>query len=114
MKGTGLGKFIYDSNLTTDFDDRALAHLQIVIGAKLRRNESFYFSWKDDLSIGDGRNVVWLHPALPLRFKYSGGRMPRINREWIVQLTNSSNSAGGLQLLPEPAEGDNSRGQAEQ
>lgn len=107
-----MGKFIYDSSLATDFDDRALAHLQIVIGAKLRRNESFYFSWKDDQSIGDGRNVVWLHPALPLRFKYLGSRMPRINREWIVELTNSANSAGGLQLLPEPepAEGKDAPG----
>jgi hypothetical protein len=97
-----VGKFIYDSSLTTDFDDRALAHLQIVIGAKLRRDESFYFSWKDDQSIGDGRNVVWLHPALPLRFKYLGSRMPRINRAWIAELTDSANSPGGLLLLPEP------------
>jgi len=43
-----MGKLTYDSTLTVDFDDRVLAHLQLVIGAKLRRAESFYFSWRDD------------------------------------------------------------------
>jgi hypothetical protein len=97
-----MGKFIYDSNLTTDFDDRVLAHLQIVIGAKLRRNESFFFTWRDDPMAGDGRNTVWLHPALPVRFKYVGGRMPSINRIWIDQLANAANSGTGLVILPEP------------
>lgn len=97
-----MGKLIYDSNLSADFDDRVLAHLQIVIGVKLRRNESFFFTWKDDQSIGDGRNTIWLHPALPLRFKYVGSRMPVINRLWIAQLTDAANSGTGLVLLPEP------------
>lgn len=39
-----MGKLYYDSTLNTDIDDRTLAHLQVVIGAKLRRGESFYFS----------------------------------------------------------------------
>lgn len=97
-----MGKLIYDSNLSTDFDDRVLAHIQIVIGAKLRRNESFFFTWKDDQSIGDGRNTIWLNPALPLRFKFVGSRMPTINRLWIAQLINAANSGTGLVLLPEP------------
>ncbi|KFF58097.1 ATP-dependent DNA ligase, partial [Cryobacterium sp. MLB-32] len=43
-----MGKLTYDSSLTADFDDRVLAHIQLVIGTKLRRGESFYFSWRDD------------------------------------------------------------------
>jgi hypothetical protein len=97
-----MGAFNYDSTLKVEFDDRVLAHMQIVIGAKLRRGESFYFSWRDDDSVGDGRTTVWLHPALPLVYKYYGGRMPRINPAWIQVLTDSANSNGGLQLLPEP------------
>ena len=98
-----MGKLIYDSTTAVDFDDRLLAHLQIVIGGKLRRNESFYFSWRDDQDVGDGRSVIWMHPALPLRYKYVGGRMPLINRAWIDELTRSANSAGGLMVSPEPA-----------
>lgn len=44
-----MGKLVYDSTFTAEFDDRLLTHLQIVIGMKLRRGESFMFSWKDDV-----------------------------------------------------------------
>jgi hypothetical protein len=95
-----MGAFHYDADFHVN--DRLLAHLQIVIGAKLRRGESFYFSWRDDGRVGSGRTSVWLHPAISLRFKYYGSRMPRINPAWINALTVSANSAGGLQLLDEP------------
>ncbi|MFU8947791.1 ATP-dependent DNA ligase [Mycetocola zhadangensis] len=97
-----MGKLFYDSTLTVDFDDRVLAHLQIVIGAKLRRGESFYFSWKDDPAVGDGRSTIWLAPNIPLHYKYFGSRLPALNRDWILALSASSNSASGLQIVPEP------------
>ena len=59
-----MGKFIYDAIVKVDFEDRLLAHLQLVIGAKMRRGESFHFTWKDDPSIGDGRTTVWIHPRV--------------------------------------------------
>jgi hypothetical protein len=43
-----------------------------------------------------------MHPALPLRYKYLGGRIPAINRAWIEALTATANSTGGLQVVPEP------------
>ena len=98
-----MGKLAYDRSLTIDFDDRTLAHLQIVIGMKMRRGESFYFSWKDDQRVGDGRTTIWLHPAIPLVFKYYGGRLPSVNRGWLLLLEQSSNSKGGLQILDEPS-----------
>lgn len=97
-----MGTLAYDSMVIADFDDRLLAHLQLVIGAKLRRGESFYFSWRDNARVGDGRTTVWMHPAIPLVFKYFGGHMPSVNREWIDELTVSANSASGLQIVPEP------------
>lgn len=97
-----MGTLLYDSSFSADFEDRALAHLQIVIGAKLRRNESFYFSWKDDARIGDGRTTIWLHPSISLVYKYFGGRMPSINRAWIEELTHLANTPGGLQIVREP------------
>ena len=71
-----MGKFIYEGGIRNDFEDRLLAHLQVVVGNKLRRGEPFYFVWKDDLSTGGGRTSVWVHPRANLVFKFSGGRPP--------------------------------------
>lgn len=98
-----MGKLIYGAaGVEIEFDDRTLTHLQIVIAGKLRRREGFFFSWRDDPSIGDGRSSVWLDPSIPLYFKYFGGRVPSINRDWVDLLSLSANSSGGLQLVQEP------------
>lgn len=99
---TAMGKLTLDSTLVVEFDDRLLAHLQLVIGAKVRRGESFHFTWKDDPSIGDGRTTVWIHPATPIVYKYFGSRQPSINRAWLESLTLTANSVAGLQIVPEP------------
>lgn len=99
-----MGKLIYDSTLTVDFEDRVLAHLHLVIGAKVRRGESFFFSWKDDPKNGDGRSIVWIYPTAPIVFKFYGGRPPAINRHWVEALMLTANSPHGLQLIPEPAD----------
>ncbi|MFF2495918.1 ATP-dependent DNA ligase [Agromyces sp. NPDC058064] len=98
-----MGKFMYEA-LRVDFEDRVLAHLQYVIGAKLRRGESFHFSWRDDASIGDGRTTIWIHPSATIVYKYYGSRPPAINRAWIEALSQAANSASGLHLVPEPDE----------
>ncbi|TFD13867.1 ATP-dependent DNA ligase [Cryobacterium sp. TMT1-2-2] len=100
-----MGKLTYDSTLTADFDDRVLAHIQVVIGAKLRRGESFYFSWRDDPQAGDGRSTIWLHPGIPIAYKYFGSRSPTLNRDWIEVLMATANSSAGLQIVPEPRSG---------
>lgn len=98
-----MGKFTYDREVRVDFEDRALAHLQIVIGNKLRRGESFFFSWRISPSLGQGRTTVWLHPYVALTFTFHGSRHPAINRAWIEALATTANSQPGLYLLPEPS-----------
>lgn len=98
-----MGKFTYDRDVRVDFEDRALAHLQIVIGNKLRRGESFFFSWKVDPSLGQGRSTVWLHPYAALTFTFYGSRPPSLNREWIEAMATAANSLRGLSIVPEPA-----------
>lgn len=105
-----MGTLTYDSSLAADFDDRTLAHIQFVVSAKLRRNEAFYFTWKDDPSIGDGRSSIWMHPAISMTFKFVGSRMPTINREWIDIMMLSANSSSGLHLTPEPTANGNGNG----
>jgi hypothetical protein len=100
---TLMGRMIYgDSDMEIEFDDRSLTDVQVVIGSKLRRGESFFFSWKDDPAIGDGRSSIWLDRSIPSYFKYFGGKNPTINREWLVMLTDSANSGQGLVFTTEP------------
>jgi hypothetical protein len=98
-----VGKFQYDGLAKADFEDRLLAHLQVVIGAKLRRGESFPFTWKDDSSVGAGRTTVWMHPRANITYKFYGSRPPAINRAWVEALMYTANAVGGLYVVPEPA-----------
>jgi hypothetical protein len=99
-----MGTLTYDVVSKVDFDDRALAHLQIVIASKLRRGESFNFTWIMEPSQGSGRTTIWMHPAIPLVYEFLGTRSPTINREWLNALMETANSPGGLRLVPEPAD----------
>ena len=95
-----MATLVYGQSAELHFDDRVLAHIQLVIGLKLRRNESFFFSWIEE---GDTprRTSIWLDQAVPLVFRYSGLAVVKINRSWLEILTISSNSAQGLQLSDE-------------
>jgi hypothetical protein len=98
--GCLMGKLVYgDGQFDVELDDRLLAHLQIVIGAKLRRREAFYFSW---LSHDDKRNSIWVQHAIPLRYHYDDATQHPINREWLESLTISANGASGLTVTEEP------------
>jgi hypothetical protein len=98
-----MGKFIYNNTIKVDFEDRLLSHLQVVITTKLRRGESFTFMWKDDVSIGDGRTMVWLYPNASMVFKFYGGRVPALNGAWLEALSTVANSRTGLYIVPEPS-----------
>lgn len=87
-------------------EDRALAHLKVVIATKLRRNESFTLSWKHPEGTPDGRSTIWLHPSIPLRFVFSDPEPPTLHPEWITALANSANSSGGITLVAEDMSGD--------
>ena len=91
---------VYHSPTTLMIDDRILAHLQVVIINKLRRRESFTFTWRDE---GGHDSVCWIGPAIGLEFVYSGNRHPLLNREWLELLAGSANSNAGLMVMPEPA-----------
>lgn len=99
-----MGKFIYDSAIKVDFEDRLLAHLQIVIAAKVRRGESFLFTWREQASMGAGRTMVWIHPRVSLAYQFYGSRQPRVNRTWIDALMYTANANTGLYPVSEPAE----------
>jgi hypothetical protein len=95
-----VGSITYDG-VVTDFEDRLLAHLHIVIVQQFKRQQSFAMSWIDALAVGDGRSSIWLHPDGDLYFKFSGSRFPAINQDWLDQLTASAKSSQGLVVTNE-------------
>lgn len=98
-----MGKFAYGlPPEVIEIDDRLLAHLRLVMSSKLRRDESFMFTWEYPVSSGSGHTTMWIHPSVPLQFLFAGNREPQINRTWLSQLMMSSNSIGGLRVVPEP------------
>jgi len=99
-----MGRFIYDSGVANavDIEDRALAHLRLVVMNKLRRNEPFMF----DVEMGDGsgRRSYWISPSIPVQFHFFGSRIPPINRTWVEKLIAEASAPNGLRLVPEPTE----------
>jgi len=98
-----MGKLIYGTNRTIEIDDRALAHLKVVMLTKLRRGESFAFSWDNDVEAGSGRGTIWISPGVPLEFAFFGNRRPALNRAWLFALTTTV-ERGDLILVAEPDE----------
>jgi hypothetical protein len=87
-------------------EDRALAHLKVVISTKLRRDESFTLSWRHPDDQPGGRSTLWLHPAIPLRFEFDDPEPATLSRQWIEDLANSANTSGGILLVEEYVEND--------
>ena len=101
-----MGKLIYGMpSIEVELDDRLLAHLKAVITAKLRRDESFTFTWGNGDTEDPSSSSVWLDPAIPLQFEISGTQDPPLNREWLEELTRSANTPTGLKVVPEPEQG---------
>lgn len=91
----------YGASDPVHIDDRALAHLKIVIATKLRRNESFTLSWVHADGDPTGRTTIWVHPSIPLRFTFDEPEAPQINMKWVEELMHSANSTGGIMLIDE-------------
>lgn len=99
-----MGSLYYGSSKPIQIDDRALAHLKIVVATKLRRNESFTLSWRHPEGQREGRSTIWLHPSIPLRFVFQESDPPELSRTWIEALAHSANSSGGITLVDEHLE----------
>lgn len=100
-----MGSLFYgDSAEPINIEDRALAHLKIVVSTKLRRNESFTLSWRHAEADMTGRSTIWLHPSIPVRFVFDSPEPPPISRQWVEDLANSANSSGGITLIDEHIE----------
>lgn len=95
-----MGKLHY-GNHSFEMDDRQLAHLQLIIGVKLRRGENFFMAWKAPQSSGGGRRAVWVDNGVPIYVEYAGGVEPKLNFEWAERLADSASKGGGLIIMAE-------------
>lgn len=95
-----MGSITYD-NVVVEFDDRTLAHLQVVVVQRFNAGKPVLLSWLDALAIGDGRSSMWLSPSAPLHFKFAGSRTPEIDRAWLGLLTERATSGPGLVVCDE-------------
>lgn len=95
-----MGYIRYDG-MVTHFEDRLLAHLQIIVIQKVMRGETFLMSWKDSIGSGDGRTAIWISPHTALTFKFVGSRVPEISKEWLLTLGKSAESTTGLVVTKE-------------
>lgn len=93
-----MGKLRYDgTSEPIDIDDVMLAHLKVVIGTKLRRQESFMMSWHSV----DGeheRATIWIHPAIPLQFFFESAAHPHIVKHVVEELMVRLNATGELDI----------------
>ena len=85
-----------------EIDDRTLAHLQIVICNKLRRDERFTLRLEPADGISGPVTVLWVTSALPLLFTYSQPARHNINPAWLQLLADAATSNAGLWVVPEP------------
>ena len=100
--GDSVGTIYYGGSATPiHVEDRALAHLKVVIATKLRRSESFTVTWRHPDDQPRGRSTIWLHPSIPLRFVFDDPEPAELSREWIEDLASSANSSGGITLVAE-------------
>ncbi len=97
-----MGTLYYGGSATPiHIDDRALAHVKVVVSTKLRRGESFTLSWRHPDDEPRGRSTIWLHPSIPMRFVFDDPEPTELSREWIEALAQSANSSGGITLVAE-------------
>jgi len=96
-----VGQIHYGGSQTVIIQDRALAHLQVVISTKLRRSESFTLSWRHTNDEPNGRSTIWLSPSIPLRFTFDQTEPIELNRAWLEELAQSASSSSGITLTAE-------------
>ena len=82
-------------------EDRALAHLQVVITTKLRRNEGFLLQWDRPAELGSGRGGFWIHPNCDIAYDYDGGREPALDHEELDRMMMAASATGGVRVVAE-------------
>lgn len=95
-----MGRLHYGDS-TFDMEDRLLAHLQLIIGVKLRRGENFFMSWRAADSSSMGRHAVWIDNGVPIHCEYDAQIPVELNMSWAERLADLAAKGGGLIIQAE-------------
>lgn len=75
--------------------DRLMGYIKVIASTKLRRGESFTFTWTG--TAGEpGRSTIWLQPAIPLRFVFDSPEPEQLVGDYLRALADQANAASGL------------------
>lgn len=85
---------LYYANATdpVEMSDRLLAHVKVVATTKLRRQESFTINLRG----AAGRETLWIHSSIPLRFVFSSAEPESLNPGFLQSLAEAASSTAGL------------------
>jgi hypothetical protein len=88
---------------TIAIDDRLLAHIEVVVLSRLRRNNAFALRWTE---AGErlGRRTIWIHQATDLTFEYDQAEQGELDRELLDQLAKAADSNAGINLRTDASE----------
>src|SRR5690348_15466068 len=96
-KGATVGTLYYgNSSEPIEVPERLLAHIKVVVTAKLRRNERFTVSWTHPDGMTRGRSTIWMDPSIPLRFVFDSAEAEVLDPALLRELANEAASARGL------------------
>src|SRR6478735_4428651 len=81
-----------------EIPERLLAHIKVVITAKLRRNERFLVSWTHPDGDSPGRTSIWMDASIPLRFVFDNAEGEALDPQLLRELADDASSSRGLVL----------------
>jgi len=86
------------SGTSISVDDRTLAHLQVVITTKLRRNEGFLLQWGPSPDSVGGRGAAWIHPSSDLVYDYGGDQETALDPAALDTMMSEASGRHGLRI----------------
>lgn len=89
-----------DGWMRIELDDELLAHVALVVFAKLRRNEPMLVAWTDPAG---SPAQAWLHPNATIVARHTPGADTSIDRRRAERMMIAANSNLGLRLVDDPA-----------
>ncbi|MDE0546524.1 hypothetical protein [Microbacterium sp. C7(2022)] len=94
-----MGVLIYGiSEESIEIPDRILDHLRVLFATKLRRGESFPVNFKMRADARGGRETLWIHPSIPVRFVFESDNATEIDENLLQELARRSNTTTGLAI----------------
>ena len=109
-----MGTLHYGASRTSlQMDDRALAHLQVVITTKLRRNEGFLIQWERRARAAAAEAGSGSTRTATRRTTTRAGASPPLDHEELDRMMIAASATGGVRITAEQRSWDLGR-EAEQ